>query len=207
MRDTIIETAQRLFLQQGLRTTTMDQIAESLGISKKTLYEYFDSKDTLIAACADSFLTRMERELETLRSQHSENVLLSMTATASYAYQVLASINPILFKELRRLLPPARAQVIPRIQKLITHHLSRSLEEGIRQGIFRPDLPVDLLPLWVSYAILHIVLNSDFAQQVNRPVAEIYAETLLLLLHSFCSEKGRNLLETYRHSIRKAYAK
>lgn len=185
----------------------MDQIAEELGMSKKTLYEYFPSKDALVEAAADSFLTSLEAHIEALREHHRSDVLLTMTAIAGYAYQMLSSINPVLFTELRRLIPHARAHVLPRIQAIITQHLTRSLQEGMQQGIFRADLPTDFIPAWVSYAVIHIVLNPAFAQQVGRPVPEIYAETLLLLLYSFCTEKGRSLLDTYRHHIRNSYAR
>lgn len=60
MRELIVETALTLFLKQGVRTTTMDQISDQLGISKKTLYEHFDSKESLMAACAEALFSRTE---------------------------------------------------------------------------------------------------------------------------------------------------
>lgn len=207
VREAIVEVATRLIMQQGVRATTMDQIADLLGISKKTLYEHFASKDMLIEVCADTFLKNMEAKLNEIRQLHTENALLPMIATANFVYGLLTSLNPILFTELRRVIPHARARVLPRIQELIQRQLTLSVQQAVREGLFRSDLPMDMLPLWMSYVIVQVVLNPAFAEQAQKSVAEIYAETILLLLYSFTTEKGRALLETYKLQIRQAYVR
>ncbi|MDW8133589.1 MAG: TetR/AcrR family transcriptional regulator [Bacteroidia bacterium] len=207
MRERVIETAQQLFLQQGLRATTMDQVAESVGIAKKTHYEHVPAKEALIEACAETFLAQTERQIRQLQERHQQDALLAMIATANYTYQLLVKINPVLFAELRRLLPAVRTQIITRIQALIQTHLVQALQAGINQGIFRQNLSLDLIPLWWSYVVIHIILNPNFSQQAQRPIAEVYMETLLLFLYSFCTEQGRSLLETYKHHITHAYVR
>ncbi|MBO6763076.1 MAG: TetR/AcrR family transcriptional regulator, partial [Roseivirga sp.] len=76
VRDKIIEKAGELMLQYGVRTVTMDDISRDLGISKKTIYQYFKDKKDLINQITDSFLS-MERdrfgsvETECVDSVHS----------------------------------------------------------------------------------------------------------------------------------------
>ncbi len=207
VRELIIETALNLFLKQGVRTTTMDQISDQLGISKKTLYEHFDSKESLMAACAEVLLSRTEAEVQALRQQHASNALLAIAATASYAYRMLASMNPILFLELRRLPLSLRRSVLSRIQQIITENLTASLQQGIAEGTFRPDVPLQVLPLWFSYVVAYIVLNPDFTQAAGLSVPDAYAESLLLFLYGLSTEKGRALLETYKQHIRETYAR
>jgi len=50
MKDTILEKSKELFLRNGFKTVGMDDIAQSLHISKKTIYQYFPSKDDLVKA-------------------------------------------------------------------------------------------------------------------------------------------------------------
>lgn len=207
MREAIVETALGLFLKQGVRATTMDQISDQLGISKKTLYEHFASKEALMEACAEALLSRTEAEVQLLRQQHTSNALLAMAATASYAYRMLASMNPILFLELRRLPLSLRRSVLGRIQQIITENLTHSLRQGIAEGTFRADVPLHLLPLWFSYVVAYIVLNPDFTQAAGLSVADAYAESLLLFLYGISTEKGRALLETYKQHIRETYAR
>lgn len=207
MRENILEVALELFLKQGVRATTMDQISEQLGISKKTLYEHFESKEALMEACAERLLSQVEAEVRALRAQHSSNALLAIAATASYAYRTLASMNPIIFTELRRLPLALRRSVLHRIQHIIFENLTQSLQQGIAEGTFRAEVPVQMLPLWFSYVVAFIVMNPDFTQAVGLSAADVYAESLLLLLYGLCTQQGRSLLETYKQHIRETYAR
>jgi AcrR family transcriptional regulator len=58
MKERILETADRLFYQRGIRAIGVDTIAAEIGISKRTLYNHFPSKDELIAAYLQRRFTR-----------------------------------------------------------------------------------------------------------------------------------------------------
>jgi AcrR family transcriptional regulator len=60
MRERILETADRLFYREGIRVVGVDTIAAEIGISKRTLYNYFPSKDDLIVAYLSSRLRPIE---------------------------------------------------------------------------------------------------------------------------------------------------
>src|ERR1700693_1834431 len=60
MQERILETADRLFYRQGIRVVGVDTVADEIGISKRTLYNYFPSKDDLIVA----YLSRRLRPIE-----------------------------------------------------------------------------------------------------------------------------------------------
>jgi len=62
----IIQTALKLFLSKGFKETSMNEIAQGVGISKPAIYHYFNNKDTLIEAIFDHFTNRM-----TQWSQHN----------------------------------------------------------------------------------------------------------------------------------------
>lgn len=60
MQERILETADRLFYRQGIRAVGVDTIADEIGISKRTLYNYYPSKDALIAAYMSRRLVTLE---------------------------------------------------------------------------------------------------------------------------------------------------
>ncbi|MCR9083649.1 MAG: TetR/AcrR family transcriptional regulator, partial [Cyclobacteriaceae bacterium] len=62
----IIDAAYKLFLEKGFRSTTMDDICQSLGISKKTLYRFFSSKTELLAAAFEKLKIRMTAKVEAI---------------------------------------------------------------------------------------------------------------------------------------------
>jgi AcrR family transcriptional regulator len=71
MRERILETADRLFYRQGIRVVGVDTVAAEIGISKRTLYDYFPSKDELIAA----YLSRRLRPIEESDLPPAEQIL------------------------------------------------------------------------------------------------------------------------------------
>jgi len=203
----ILEVAETLLMRQGIRATTLDQVVERLGISKKTLYDYFPSKDALIEAVLDHFLLRMEQQVGQLQASHATDPLLAIIATANFAYHTLSSINPLLFQELPRLAPPLQEKLFARIRTLIHQNLHANLHNGIQQGLFRQDLNLDFIPVWMFYVLTQVILNPDFAQAVERSIPEVYAESALLFLYSFTTEKGRQRLSEYQNLIRQTYGR
>ena len=59
MKNTIIEKASKLFLQLGFKSVTMDDLADSMGVSKKTLYIHFDNKHQLVSEAANSIFEKV----------------------------------------------------------------------------------------------------------------------------------------------------
>ncbi|MEW6134364.1 MAG: helix-turn-helix domain-containing protein [Bacteroidota bacterium] len=90
MKDNIIDTALNLFRRNGIRNVTMDMVAAEVGISKRTLYEYFQAKDSLVEAC-------LTKELDRRRQMASEIISSSNHIVETY---ILFTWNYIL--ELRR---------------------------------------------------------------------------------------------------------
>src|ERR1700710_488011 len=71
MKDRILETADRLFYLQGIRAVGVDTIAAEIGISKRTLYNHFPSKDALISA----YLERRFRPIPPSDKPPAEQIL------------------------------------------------------------------------------------------------------------------------------------
>jgi AcrR family transcriptional regulator len=203
----ILEVSEALLMRQGIRATTLDQVVERLGISKKTLYDYFPSKEALVEAVLDRFLQRMEQQVIQLQESHASDPVLSIVATANFAYHTLSAINPILFQELPRLAPDLQDKLFSRIRALIQKNLQTNLQNGIQQGLFRPDLDLDFIPVWMFYVLTQVILNPDFAQAVGRSIPEVYAESALLFLYSFTTEAGRHRLQEYQNLIRQTYGR
>src|SRR5882672_11820836 len=78
MKERILETADRLFYLQGIRAVGVDTIAAEIGISKRTLYNHFPSKDELISA----YLARRFREAKVSGKPPAEQILATFDSLA-----------------------------------------------------------------------------------------------------------------------------
>lgn len=66
-REEIIRTTQDLITRNGIRAVRVDEIAQTLGISKRTLYEMFTDKTDLVSACLDDMQRRQQQWIEDYR--------------------------------------------------------------------------------------------------------------------------------------------
>ena len=76
-REKVIEQAARMFVELGIKSIRMDDIAHTLGISKRTLYEMFADKEELIYLCMKHLLDEQIREVDEIASK-SENKIEAM---------------------------------------------------------------------------------------------------------------------------------
>ncbi len=74
-REDIIRTTQSLITRNGIRAVRVDEIVQSLGISKRTLYETFADKEALVKACIDNMQQRLHKRVVNRRTQYEGNPL------------------------------------------------------------------------------------------------------------------------------------
>ena len=74
VKDRILVKAADLFCRYGIRTITMDEIASQLGISKKTIYQFFTDKDDMVSAVIDQEISHNEMECNYFRDSAKDAV-------------------------------------------------------------------------------------------------------------------------------------
>jgi AcrR family transcriptional regulator len=102
----IIKGALDLFLQAGIKSVTMDDIARHLGMSKKTIYQFFGDKNELVVALVKSRLQEDEREMNAIM-ESSANVIEEMIKMMKCSEEILSRVNPIVFHDMQKYHPEA----------------------------------------------------------------------------------------------------
>ena len=74
MKGAIIQEASKLFLQLGFKTVTMDDLAVSLGISKKTLYIHFENKQQLVYEVAQAIFEKITKDILKIKESCSNPI-------------------------------------------------------------------------------------------------------------------------------------
>ena len=96
IRDKIISGSSKMFIKFGIRSITMDMIAEQLGISKRTIYENFTDKNELLKYSLEAGMVEQKAVVEEI-FKNSENVIDAMLKTIKHNANTLKSINPLFF--------------------------------------------------------------------------------------------------------------
>jgi AcrR family transcriptional regulator len=159
----IIEAATAVFAAKGLERATMDDIADKIGINKATIYLYFDSKDALIRAIAESFFAR---ELADLQAARDRPGTATERLRAYYESLIAGEANvlplmPIMYEFYA--LGLRREDVRGMISSFISQSaelLAAIIQDGVISGEFAPTdarQAARALDAWLSGTVLHWV--------------------------------------------------
>lgn len=136
----ILEGAKKVFAKLGFERARVDDIAEESGLSKGTLYWYFDSKDAIITAIMDQFFARELSQVRELMDAEvsAKEKLLMFTHFAAEDIVKMQPLMPILFEYWSLLLRRKKVkQVLSNYYKSILEIMVPIIERGIEQGEFR----------------------------------------------------------------------
>lgn len=161
----------------------MDEIAASLGISKRTLYEVFPDKETLLEECI-------------LKSQKDGDIFVKGVIERFHA------TNKKFFEDIKK---------YPKAYQLMKNNRNRSSEdtvnffkEGVKQGIFRDDVNFAIINLLVRDQ-LDLLMNSDICNEYS--FLEVYESIMFTFLRGISTEKGARVLEDFICEYRKNQVK
>jgi AcrR family transcriptional regulator len=195
IRERIITEAFGLFVKFGIRSVTMDQIACSLGISKRTLYENFRDKNALLTEGIEHFRKIKHAEaLEIL--EKSDNVIESLYFIGKHGEEMRKSINPLFFEDIRKYYPEIHSGISDRSRRREYSIMLTLIRKGITDGVFRKGLNPEIVnEFW--HEIMNIFMNEEIFP-VNRYNREDLLKNIIMpYLIGISSEKGRELIRKY----------
>ena len=195
MKETIINRATSLFLTLGFKSVTMDDIANDLGMSKKTIYTYFDNKISLVEAANTHLFKKITdgikdikiKSLDPITELHDIKIFLmnSLKGEKTSPYHQLQKYYPSIHKELK-------------IKKFdfVLESTKKSLQKGVNQGLFRKKINLELISRLYFNGITGIRNPEIFPTELFNPVVlmESYSE---YHLRAIVTKKGLEKLEKF----------
>lgn len=140
----IISGAAELFKVYGIKAVTMDDIASHLGVSKRSIYERFRDKDTLLYAVLDSMIAKQREKIDSIL-ESSPDVISAVFTIIRTSRDHAATMSPLISSDLKKY----HSKVMKNLKEKCGHpdHEAgvKILEKGISQGIFRETFNTDIL--------------------------------------------------------------
>lgn len=192
----IRKQAQQLFLQYGVRSVSMDDIASSMGSSKKTIYQHFSDKDTLVEAVVDSILQENYAECETNKKMAS-NAIDEAFIAINHTTELFNRMNPLVVYDLKKYHPKAYKKFLDYKNEFLFQILKSNISWGIKDGLFRNDLNVEVISRFRVEGIL-LTFMPDFQSKTNVGIAELHKELFYFFLYGLSTPKGYALITKYR---------
>src|ERR1700761_858928 len=140
----IIQGGEELFLQAGIKSVTMDDIARHMGMSKKTIYQFFKDKNELVIALVKKKLKEDEDQMSDIINR-SANVIEEMINMMKCSEEIFSRINPIVIHDMQKYHPDAWKHFQNFKADVLIRTLEELLTKGIKQGYIRPEIDVKII--------------------------------------------------------------
>jgi AcrR family transcriptional regulator len=196
LRKQIVDAASRAFTKSGIRSVRMDDIAFSLSMSKRTLYELFHDKEQLLMEVIRMHRQEMNEYIIEIASK-ADNALEVIFAFYRRKSKELYGLNPQFLRDLRKY--PKVLEFIREEQRSSDAAALNHFNEGVKQGIFREDINFEIINQAMSMQ-LDLIIHSDLSE--NYPLSDIYREITFLHMRGITTEKGRKMVDAFLCDVR-----
>jgi AcrR family transcriptional regulator len=190
VKQRIMTEARSLFFRYGFSKVTMDEAAEALGMSKKTLYRYFPSKEELLAEVTGAHMEECDSELKAICNRHEISPLERLKLTMTYITGLFSQMSEPLVHDLRRHAPEIWKQVEQHRQKNIENDFGALIKEGRQKGQFRKDVDERLFILIYSHVVRDI-LNPETLSGLPFKPSQVYDTICKVLFEGLLTDKAR----------------
>jgi AcrR family transcriptional regulator len=198
LREQIVSTALSLFTTQGIKGITMDDIASAMGISKRTLYEVFADKETLLLECMNMSKAGTANYMKEV-SDNSANVMEVLLKLYQASLEQLHKVNPKFFEDIKK---------YPRVSREIERRRNAEAAErlafyrlGMKQGFFREDINLDIVNDLV-FTQLDQLVNSSNELTRKYSFREVYETIMFTYLRGITTDSGARMLDVFIQSHR-----
>lgn len=142
--DRILKGTEELFLNAGIKSVTMDDIAKHLGMSKKTIYQHFKDKDEIVTELVSRKLKDDKTEICSIMND-SVNVIEQLINMMKRSEEMFGGINPIVIHDMQKYHPSAWAMLQSFKADFLVEKIESLLEQGIKEGYVRENIDVKIL--------------------------------------------------------------
>ena len=190
LRERIIEKAMQEFSMHGIRAVKMDDLAADLGISKRTLYEIFRDKETLLFEGIKIYSARKQEYMRSYAEDERHHVIDIIMEAYHMKVEEVRSVNPLFYLDLMKY--PKLAQHMKELQQESREGFLAFMKRGVDDGYFRPDVNYELVP-HIFDALGQYILTNSLVQQYS--VEELFSNCFLIALRGFCTDKGLHTID------------
>lgn len=194
MEHKILNKASELFITFGFKSVTMDDIANKLGISKKTIYKCFATKTELVEASSNQIFEFIANGIDDI-SENEDNPIEALYQIKKFAMAHLKDERSSPQYQLQKYYPELYRTLKQKQFDLVQNCLIKNLEKGIAQGLYRSNLNIQFISRLYFSGIIAIKDNDLFPIEL---FTQAYLTDAYLEYHlrGICTKAGLDYLNT-----------
>ena len=188
----ILRTAMHEFLHRGVKSVKMDDIANLLGISKRTLYEIYSNKEELLLECVRMHEEECDRQMAEYGNSPKHSVIDIIIEFYKHQIEGVNGVSPIFFYDLHRY--HSVIEYFEQKRQLRNKNAKEFFMRGVHEGYFRSDIDFDIV-LRIGQESMDYAMRTEMYK--NYDMKHILHNILLLFLRGLCTAEGIARLDKF----------
>ena len=201
VKERILLKAKALFMQYGIRSVSMDDIANSLGMSKKTLYQYYADKDELVEAVVEQHISSIQGDCIGSREK-AKDAIHEIFMTMAMIKDEFNNMNPMMLFDMEKFHPRSFEKFTKYKDQFLAQIIRDNIEWGIKDELYRPDINIDIM---VKFRLLSIMIpfNITVFSPGKYNLAEVSDHIISHFVYGLSTIKGHKLIQKYSQQDQK----
>ena len=184
-----------MFLSLGVKSVTMDDIAEKMAISKKTIYELYKNKTALVKATTNYVFIQIEQAIDSICCDDCDvSAIHNLFHINEFMKQQINEDNAPEY-QMQKYYPKIFNSMKKKKFKLITEGITENLERGIAQGLYKKDIDIAVIAR-LYYANLIAIKNDDIFPINKYKISDLTKLYTIYHVRAIATPNGLKELET-----------
>ena len=192
-RELIIHHASKMFVEQGIKAVRMDDIAQELSVSKRTLYELFHDKEELIyQSICHYFQTERERRMQQI--VEIENTLEVMVVNLRDMIDA-APVAGRMRRNIKRFYPSVYKRLEEDVQSKSMDDLNRWVTGCMECGYFERSVKVKYAVDVLHHSVHGMLVNTLDEERPSSELVSMMSYSLLVFIRGLCTVEGQRIID------------
>lgn len=196
MREKIIEGAQSLFIQYGIRSVSMDDVARALSMSKKTLYQHFSNKNELVTEAVENYIKGEMEEFSKI-GKVSSNSIEELFNLSKCMREHVFKINPSMLYDLQKYHADAWAIFQRFKNRFLRGQIVDNIERGVKEGYYRPGIDPKVIAI-LRMETVQMAFNDLIYPRTQFNFLDVQIQLFDHFVHGLLSDEGKRLYSDYQ---------
>ena len=197
-RERILQKANELYFRLGIRSVTMDDIAAHCGMSKKTIYQFFEDKDALVEAVIDMEIITSQCECRTTQEK-SDNGVNEVFLAMDTVMELFDSMHASIMHDLERHHPKTFLKLRQHKSEFIYDIIRENIIRGQQEGLYRKEANAAILAyMRLESVFLTITRQQELFSKKHFSPSMVLQEITDHFLYGLATVKGIQLIEKYK---------
>ena len=192
-KEYIVEQASQMFVANGIKAVRMDDIAHTLGVSKRTLYELFGDKEELLYLCIKHFIEvgRARREKQIAVIDNELEVML-------FSFRDMISVAPVsarMRRNMKRFYPSVFKRLEEEVQQASRDDLKRWLGKCVERGYMERTSDCDFVVKVLYESVQGIMVSENFENEDMMSTISMISYSIMIFIRGLCTIEGIKIID------------